>query len=83
MNRSELFEYLEELNYEVLSDDYGYLKILIEYGEDTVEALDSKLAKALKEDDAINAVLDAVERAVRKGYAPSHIEEAYEEYMRS
>lgn len=34
MTRSELFEYLDILNYEVLSDDYGYVKILIEYEED-------------------------------------------------
>jgi len=34
MTRSELFEYLDELNYEVLTDDYGYLRILIEYEED-------------------------------------------------
>ena len=38
------------------------------------------LRKELQDADAKNAVLDAVERAVRKGNAPSNIEEAYEEY---
>lgn len=39
MTRSELFEYLDILNYEVLTDDYGYIKILIEYDEDTEDEL--------------------------------------------
>ena len=41
------------------------------------------LCKELEDADAKSAVLDAVERAIRKGNAPSNIEEAYEEYMRS
>ena len=41
------------------------------------------LCKELEDSDAKNAVLDAVERAVRKGYAPSNIQEAYEEYLRT
>ena len=39
------------------------------------------LCKELEDSDAKNAVLDAVERAVRKGNAPSNIQEAYEEYQ--
>lgn len=35
MTRNELFEYLEQLNYEVLTDDDGYLRILIEYDEES------------------------------------------------
>jgi len=41
------------------------------------------LCKELEDADAKSAVLDAVERAIRKGNAPSNIEEAYEEYMRN
>jgi len=41
------------------------------------------LCKELEEADAKSAVLDSVERAVRKGYAPSNVEEAYQEYLRS
>jgi len=34
MNRQELFEYLEKLNYELIHDDYGYIRILIEFEEE-------------------------------------------------
>jgi flagellar biosynthesis/type III secretory pathway protein FliH len=59
--------------------DEGYragMQKMREVGKSRIDELEANLATA-------SGVLDAVERAVRKGSAPSHIEEAYEEYLRS
>lgn len=45
MYREEILEKLEDLNYEILSDENGYMRVLIEYNErPTVSNLDEELS---------------------------------------
>ena len=71
----ELYDAVEDLRY----NNKGYHEH-IEGQCNRLLTARNALCKELEDADAKNAVLDAVERAVRKGNAPSNIEEAYKEY---
>jgi len=72
----ELYDAVEDLRY----NNKGYHEH-IEGQCNRLLTARNTIHKGLEDADAKNAVLDAVERAVRKGNAPSNIQEAYEEYQ--
>jgi hypothetical protein len=76
---------IEELDEKIqcLSDTFNGHSARIESYIYDLSMARKALMQELKDADAKSAVIDAVERAVRKGYAPSNIEKAYEEYMRN
>ena len=72
----ELYDAVIDLRY----NNKGYLKH-IEAQCNRLLTARNVLCKELEDSDAKNAVLDAVERAVRKGNANYDIEEAFKEYQ--